>query len=266
MYRPQIGISLCLDDRGRWREGRSYHYIDRSYADAITVAGAGAHQLPIQSEVEQLVDSLDGLLLPGGDDFSSAEGSASAESSASAEGSSLDAKLDLVSREQLDFDRALFAAADRRGIPILGICYGMQLMALARGGELDIHLPSERPEALCHKLSADARHAIFIERTSLLARIFESQTGDVNSLHHQAVRAVGPMHRVVATSADGIIEAIEHVSACEADAEGDVSWEIGVQWHPEKMSGPASERLFEAFVDACRTRHENRANCETGRS
>jgi putative glutamine amidotransferase len=264
MYRPEIGISLSLDDRGRWREGRSYHYIDRSYADAIALAGAGAHQLPIQSSVELLVDSLDGLLLPGGDDFPTAEGSPTAENSPSAEASSLDAELDLVSREQLDFDRALFAAASQRGIPILGICYGMQLIVLARGGKLDIHLPSERPEAQCHKLSVDERHAISIESTSLLVSIMESQSGDVNSLHHQAVRSVGPMHRVVATSADGIIEAIEHVRACDADA--DATWEIGVQWHPEKMSDPASRRLFKAFVDACRTSHENRANCERERS
>jgi putative glutamine amidotransferase len=94
-----------------------------------------------------------------------------------------------------------------------------------------------------------------------LARILESQSGDVNSLHHQAVRSVGPMHRIVATSADGIIEAIERVSENKMDAED--RWEIGVQWHPEKLSDAPSARLFKAFVDVCRRSHENR---ETRRS
>jgi len=71
MHRPRIGIPLSLDDRGRWRAERTYHYIDRSYADAIDRAGGVALHLPIQSDVAGLVDAIDGLLLPGGDDFPS---------------------------------------------------------------------------------------------------------------------------------------------------------------------------------------------------
>ena len=67
MRRPQIGIPLTLDDRGRWRTGRHYHYIDRRYADAIDGAGGLALQLPIQSDPDALVHSIDGLLMPGGD-------------------------------------------------------------------------------------------------------------------------------------------------------------------------------------------------------
>lgn len=240
MSRPRIGIPLSLDDRGRWREGRSYHYIDRSYADAIVRAGGGVLHLPIQAEPEWLVTSLDGLLLPGGDDFP-AQGELPS-----------DAVLDPVSPEQVSFDEALLKAAHQRGIPVLGICYGMQLMALATGGVLDAHLPSQRPEAECHKLPAQARHAISIEGKSRLASLLGSRRDQVNSLHQQAVRDAGPRYEVVATSPDGVIEAIER--------RGDraKSWELGVQWHPEKMidasgeSNPSSERIFRAFVDACR--------------
>jgi putative glutamine amidotransferase len=240
MLRPQIGIPLTLDDRGRWREGRSYHYIDRSYADAIAQAGGAALQLPIQDEPEVLASSLDGLLLPGGDDFP-APGELPS-----------DATLDLVCPEQLAFDEALFEAARQRGIPILGICYGMQLMVFATGGVLDAHLPSDRPDVECHKLQSDARHEISIEGTSRLARILGSRSDQVNSLHQQAVRGAGPRYRVVATSPDGVIEAIER--------RGDPaeSWELGVQWHPEKLMNQSgelnasSDRLFRAFVDACR--------------
>lgn len=230
---PLIGIPLSLDDRGRWRRGRSYHYIDRSYADALVRAGAGAVQLPIQPEPAALVARLDGLLIPGGDDFPPEDGGRIPDS------------LDLVPSEQLAFDQAVLEAATKRGIPILGICYGMQLMARAGGGTLDTHLPSECPEAQCHKLPADARHAISIEGTSLLAKILAADSGKVNSLHQQAVRSVGPSHQVVARSPDGVIEAIER-----RDEPGG-RWELGVQWHPEKMSNDSSDRLFRAFVDAC---------------
>lgn len=238
MHRPQIGISLTLDDHGRWREGREYHYIDRSYADAISAAGGIALQLPIQTNPAAIVESLDGLLIPGGNDFPP-EGALPDEIPDAAD-------LDLISAEQLAFDEALFEAASERAIPILGICYGMQLMARMRNGVLDAHLPSQRRDADCHKLPPDARHPIEIEPDSRLARILGSETCEVNSLHQQAVRQVGPAHRAVASSSDGVIEAIER-SGASAD-----TWELGVQWHPEKMVEDSSQRLFRAFVNACR--------------
>lgn len=240
MRRPQIGIPLTLDDRGRWREGRSYQYIDRSYADALERAGARIVLLPIQTDPGRLVDGLDGLLIPGGDDFPPEAGLAGAAV----------ADLDPVPPDQLAFDEALFMAAARRSIPILGICYGMQLMARARQGALDVHLPSQRPHASPHKRPARDRHPITIEPDSQLARIIGSETTRVNSLHQQAVSRVGPGHRVVARSPDGIIEAIE------APSPDSRRWEIGVQWHPEKMAEESSERLFRAFVEACRPDNE----------
>ena len=239
MHRPQIGIPLSLDDRGRWREGRSYHYIDRSYADAIDRAGGRVAHLPIQTDPARLVEGLDGLLIPGGDDFPSEVDLPALHA----------ADLDPVPAEQLAFDEALFEAASQRSIPILGICYGMQLMARARNGTLDAHLPSQRPEAGLHRLPPDGRHSISIESDCRLARIVGSETIRVNSLHRQAVSRVGPAYRVTARSDDGIIEAIE----AEDRAKG--IWEIGVQWHPEKMTATSSDRLFQAFVDACRNPH-----------
>ena len=126
MRRPRIGIPLSLDDRGRWRADRAYHYIDRSYADAIDRAGGMPLHLPLQSDPARLVQSLDGLLLPGGDDFPMTD----APDGRTPPGASLS----LVPSEQLAFDEALYDAASRRGLPVLGICYGMQVMARFRGG------------------------------------------------------------------------------------------------------------------------------------
>lgn len=243
MRRPRIGIPLCLDDRGRWREGRDYLYIDHRYGVAIDRAGGLPIQLPIQSQPDEVVAALDGLLLPGGDDFPSA--------SPLPDG----VELDLLAAPQLAFDRALFDAAQRRRLPVLGICYGMQLMAHARGGVLDPHLPSLRKEAHEHRLPIRERHPVEIAPGSLLASVLGAGTTRVNSLHHQAVREPGADYHAVARGADGVIEAIEAVVR-PGDGAGR-RWEIGVQWHPEKMHERSSARLFEAFVAASRRRERD---------
>jgi putative glutamine amidotransferase len=238
MRRPRIGIPLCLDDQGRWRPGHRYHYIDRSYADAITRAGGLALQLPIQDDPAALVMQIDGLLLPGGDDLPPDPRRDPALPDA--------LRLDLVPEEQLRFDSALTRAAIQANRPVLGICYGMQLLARLRGGRLDIDLESQHPEAGNHQLtSIELRHPIEIEPDSRLARILGTTACHVNSLHHQAVREVGAEHRVVARSPDTVIEAIEGTA-------GDDRFELGVQWHPEKLDAPESHQLFRHFVAACR--------------
>jgi putative glutamine amidotransferase len=243
MHRPRIGIPLSLDDRGRWRAERAYHYIDRRYADAIDRAGGLPIHLPIQSHVEDLVAGLDGLLLPGGDDFPSQTPLAP----------EIEALLDLVPAEQLAFDRLLFETARGRGLPILGICYGMQLMAIAMGGGLDAHLPSQRPEAGPHKLAPDARHPVTIEPGTLLGEIAGTGAALVDSSHHQGVRAPGQGQRVVARSHDGIIEAIEAEPQAEAGADARAPFLLGVQWHPERLREPFSDRLFRSFIEAARS-------------
>jgi len=232
MHPPRIGIPLTLDDRGRWRAGRSYHYIDRRYADAIARAGGIPLQVPIQQDEGAVLDTIDGLLLPGGDDFASARPLPD------------EVELDLTAEDQLDFDRRLLTAARNRKLPILGICYGMQLIALEGGGALEAHLPSSGLDVMDHRLPDEARHAVEIDAESRLASLVGAGAKTVNSLHHQAVRSLGPDHRVAATSPDGVIEAIELRAQHE--------WEIGVQWHPEKIDDETSTRLFAAFVDACR--------------
>jgi len=237
MRRPQIGIPLTLDERGRWRTGRHYHYIDRRYADAIDRAGGLALQIPIQSDPEALVRSIDGLLIPGGDDF---------PADPVDEALPDDVVLDLVAQDQLAFDEALYEAARGRGLPVLGICYGMQLMARCRGGALHADLATQRSGSGEHALPEDARHPIVVDRTSVLFHLLGSETAAVNSQHHQAVARVGPDQRAVAHAPDGVIEAIE------GRHDGAGAWELGVQWHPEKMQEQTSQRLFRGFIDACR--------------
>jgi putative glutamine amidotransferase len=127
---------------------------------------------------------------------------------------------------------------------VLGICYGMQLLALRAGGTLHYDLPSDLPDAQPHRLpEPDGRHALTWLADTQLASILASDAAEVNSLHHQAVASPGRGVRVAARASDGVIEALELE---------DAGFALGVQWHPEKMPAGHRDRLFGAFVAACR--------------
>ena len=225
-----IGITQCLDDRGRWRAGRDYLYSDLAYAQAIAHAGGVPVGLTPAADPDALLERIDGLLLPGGDDFLPAPGRYPDS-----------VEFDPTPQAQLDFDGALLDAARRRKLPVLGICYGMQRLALARGGSLYHHLASDLPEAGPHKGDGpEARHGLRVEPGSRLAAILERAPESVNSVHHQAVRKPGTGMRVCARAIDGVVEAIE----------SDDAFCIGVQWHPERQPDAASRALFRAFVEA----------------
>ncbi len=239
---PVVGISQCLDGRGRWRAGRSTLYLDCAYARAIEAAGGLPIHLPVQRDAPALVDRIDGLLIPGGDDFAPPPERRYPDPGV----------FDPAPDEQIAFDRALLEAAEARDLPVLGICYGMQLMALHRDGALHYHLPEDAPDAGCHRLDADgARHALEIEPESRLAAVLGAGPVAVNSHHHQAVATPGRGMRAVARSADGVVEAIEDERAAFA---------VGVQWHPEKLPAEEARPLFAAFVAACRPSAQRRAS------
>lgn len=228
--RPLIGIPPCLDERGRWRADREYHYADAAYARAVSDAGGLPVYLPLGADADELAQRVDGLLVPGGDDFPPDRPYPPA------------VRFEPVPERQLVFDRALVDAALGRDRPLLAICYGMQLLALARGGTLHFDLASDLPEASEHRLPHAAdRHAVRVEAGSRLATLLGGGELAVNSRHHQAVAAAGDA-RVVARAADGVVEAIELPGARFA---------LGVQWHPESLDAEHRQRLFGGFVAAC---------------
>ncbi len=232
-----IGISTCLDDRGRWRAGREYLYLDQRYSEAVAEAGGQPILLPIGSNPRSAVQSVDALLLPGGDDF---EPDAPYPSPV---------EFEPAAGRQLAFDRALLAAARATARPILGICYGAQLMALERGGQLHYHLPMDLPDAQPHQLPEPlGRHPIQVDRDSRLASLLGEETLEVNSLHHQGIAKPGEGMRVCARAPDGVVEAIEATGR---------ELEIGVQWHPEKLDGAAGTPLLRAWIEACAAAEKN---------
>jgi putative glutamine amidotransferase len=227
---PTVGIPLCLDEQGRWKRGRTYQYGDASYARAVERAGGVPIYLPLQADAEALVARIDALLVPGGDDFLPPRAYPA------------HVRFEAVPPPQLVFDRALVDAALRRAIPLLGICYGMQLIALARGGALHYDLATDLPDAAGHQLG-EGRHPIALEPGSKLAELFGTRALEVSSRHHQAVSDPGPELRAAARTRDGVIEAVEAPAGAFC---------IGVQWHPESHDGAESDALFRAFVAAAK--------------
>lgn len=230
LVKPAIGIPECHDAKGAIRPGREYLYNDIAYARAVSRAGGTAFHLPVQDDPAALIDRVDALLLPGGDDFLP-------------EDQRVDQDLFTpVSPQQLAFDRGLLLRALERGIPVFGICYGAQLLAQHFGASLHYHLPDDLPEAHDHQLDeATQRHGLLVEAGSQLARLLGAGPTEVNSLHHQAIADPGGVLSVCARSPDGVVEGIEHPGR---------DFCVGVQWHPEKLSDEASASLFEGFVAA----------------
>lgn len=141
---------------------------------------------------------------------------------------------------------ALVRGALARDLPVLGICGGEQLLAVAVGGTLTQHIPESIPGALEHEQinpRHEAGHPVSIAPGTLLHGATGATRMQVNSSHHQAVRDPGAFAVVNARAQDGVVEGIEdrRFRFC-----------LGVQWHPEFLIDPADRRIFAAFVAASR--------------
>lgn len=186
--------------------------------------------------VEGILDSLDGLLLSGGSDLHP-----------SYYGEEPIPELDATIPERDELEMALLEGAFRRGMPIFGICRGMQVLNAALGGTLYQDLPSQLgPDLILHRQETpkwQPTHEVeFYDRTRS-AEISSSRVVKVNSYHHQAVKELSSDLVVSGCSSDGLIE------ACESRAMSD-QWILAVQWHAEAMreAGVEQRRFFEAHV------------------
>lgn len=207
--------------------------LDGACAEAIAAESGEPSFLGDAGSAEALVARLDALLLPGGPDFLPPSPYPAG------------VRFSPAAPERLAFDLKLLAAARAAGVPVLGICYGMQLLAVAAGGSLHYHVPVDVPGAREHACADPAaRHPVALVAGTRLAALFAEPEIAVNSRHHQAVSHPGRGLRVAARAPDGVIEAIE------ADVEQ--PFVIGVQWHPENLGRAHRAALFGAFVEAAR--------------
>ena len=212
--------------------------VNAAYVQALLAAGGVpliVTPLMGPSLAGRALDGVDGLILTGGEDMDPAW--------YGAEPSPL---LSPPSRERDLFELALFAVARQRGLPILGICRGIQLINVGMGGTLFQDLPTERPGAVNHRPEGprDSRsHRVRLEAGSRAAEALGETTVMVNSSHHQAIQHLAPGLRATGWTDDGLIEA--------AESGPEDPWLLAVQWHPEEMHRDrrAPERgLFAALV------------------
>jgi putative glutamine amidotransferase len=221
--------------------GRSVR-ADLDYVEGVVGAGGVPVVFPPVGgarEAEALLEGIDGLLLSGGTDLDP-----------SYYGEEAVPELGVTAPERDAFEMSLVEHALRRGIPILGICRGMQVLNVALGGTLFQDLPSQMDYSvlLGHRQETpkwQPTHEVGVDAGSQVAEIMGTDELKVNSYHHQAVKDLASGLVAVAYAPDGVVEAVEW---------GDLSqrWLVGVQWHAEAMrhAAPQHRKLFEAHVAA----------------
>jgi putative glutamine amidotransferase len=233
--RPLIGITMRLELATR------RFYLGRDYCEAVYAAGGLPVHIPLITDSEHIretVSKLDGVLLPGCD----------SDPAPSLYGEDPHPNLGHVVPEKDSTDLQVIVEAERRSIPIFGICFGMQILNVARGGTLIQDIPTQVANAINHQQGVPRErnsHRIRIDDGSLIASL-KGNDEDVlvNSHHHQAVREAGKGLKATSWTSDGVIESVEDTTGKPVFA---------VQWHPELSweTDPLSRALFDQFIAAC---------------
>jgi gamma-glutamyl-gamma-aminobutyrate hydrolase PuuD len=203
---------------------------EAAYAEAVALAGGTPLLAPGLLKEDAGADALDradGLLLAGGGDFHP-----------QLYGADVDAQTRQPDTDRDALEIALVWHAMRRNMPVLGICRGMQVINLARGGALLPHLDEGTHDAV--------QHTVHIEPETQLRRLANAASARVNSWHHQAVDRLGNGLCVNARAEDGIVEGLESSEALPV---------LAVQWHPEEDMPlqPLAMALFRCLISEAET-------------
>lgn len=234
--RPLIGVISCVRDEGKTQ------YVYRKYMQAVQDAGGMPVLLsidPPEETMQELLSRMDGLLLAGGHDIDPA-----------CYGQTPIPELGAVSHERDASEFPMIRLFREMNKPILGICRGIQAMAVAFGGTLYQDLPTQKPSGTDHYPDKEGwsireAHSVSVVRGTRLEAIAGGGEWPVNSYHHQAVKTLPEGARLAALAPDGVIEAFEM-------PEGALC--LGVQWHPERTCDTDAHAfsLFKALVYSAR--------------
>lgn len=240
---PVIGVTANLREDPKSDEQRPLgHFVraDFDYVDGVVGAGGIPMVLPpIVEMAEKVAGRIDGLLLSGGSDLDP-----------SYYGEEPIPELNATIPKRDAFEMALVGHALERGLPVFGICRGLQILNVALGGTLYQDLPSQlHPDLIAHRQRVPKwqwSHEVEVAGNSKVAGIMETGDIRVNSYHHQAIKDLAEPLAAVAHASDGVIEAVESRDLSKR-------WLVGVQWHAEAMrdsEGAEHRNLFSAHVAA----------------
>jgi putative glutamine amidotransferase len=198
--------------------------VNQRLGELVVAAGGVPIASDSWADPDALLDRVDALVLNGGGDIAP-----------ELYGADRIEATDAPNQRRDEFELRLARGATERGLPLLGVCRGMQLLNVARGGTLVQDLNGD-VEHYARQAWDRPVHEVETEPGSRLARAF-GEGAAVNSVHHQAIDRLGGGLRASARAPDGVIEAIE-------DEHGRA---VGVQWHPEFLSGPPGDDQVQLF-------------------
>ena len=229
MTRPRIALTPRLVSDDNHKMG-----VNLAYLEALSKNGAKAYIVHNDYQsIDDYVEEFDGLLVCGGDDIT-----------LKYLNGEIDPKDNDDNYRQDLFEALMMEAFEKAKKPIFGICRGLQLYNVLKGGTLYQDIDKDYKDLKGLHSSDQSfrgyRHEVTIKKDSSLYRIIDRERIKVNSFHHQAIKDLGRGLSISAVCDDGIIEAIESEHF------------IGVQWHPEKLNDEASFRIFRAFIEMCR--------------
>jgi putative glutamine amidotransferase len=238
--RPVVLLPPDIEVREGKRGPLGYFTSQRPYAESILEQG-GLPIIPpalVDAEaLDQLVAMADGLVLPGG----------GFDIDPALYGEEKHPLCGELKPERTALEQALLKRAEARGMPVLGVCGGMQLMNVVRGGTLWQDLRAQTGTEVAHEQAGPKdvhSHAVHVVETpSRLRALVGDADLPVNSTHHQAVKTLGKDLVVTAAADDGIVEAFEDPAR---------PFYVGVQWHPESMRAAAHRAIYRGLVEAAR--------------
>ena len=234
--RPLVLLPPDLDVRQTKRGPLPVMITQRAYTTRILDVGGLPLVMPPVDDagLDQLIALADALVLPGG----------GFDIDPRHYGEALLPGCGELKPERTDLEWGLLVRAEKKGIPVLGICGGMQLMNVVRGGALFQDLPTQAPSPLIHSQEGSKKepsHTVDVVAGTQLAQLVGAGSLAVNSTHHQGVKTLGLNLSSSALAPDGLIEGLEDRSK---------AFFVGVQWHPESMDEEPHRALYRALVDA----------------
>jgi putative glutamine amidotransferase len=232
MAQPVIGLTLDHEPPGGY-SSFPWYAIRENYCNAVRRAGGLPILLPHDPDAaSSYLDRIDGLIVTGG----------GFDVDPALFGAETRHPTVKTKDRRTAFEFTATRGAVERGMPVLGICGGQQLLNVVLGGTLIQHIPDEVPGCVAHR-QANPRdepgHSVRVVTGTLLHRITGAETLGVNSAHHQAVKEAGPGLVIDAVAEDGVVEGIEDPRQ---------RFCLGVQWHPEFEINEADSLIFRAFV------------------